>query len=74
MKKIIQDTAKTLLKCATDNKDSTIQVISVVDNCDYNIAFMNAEFYDILCKDAEQRHKVTLINVAAPTPHRSTQV
>lgn len=30
---------------------------------------MNAEFYDILSKDAEQRHKVTLIDVAEPTPH-----
>jgi hypothetical protein len=64
---VFQETAKTILKWATDNKDSTLQVISMVDNDEYNIASMNAAFYDILSKDAEERHKVKLIDVAAPT-------
>jgi hypothetical protein len=66
-KEIFQETAKTIQKWAADNKDSTLQVISMVDNFDYNTALMNAAFYEVLSSDSEQRHKVKLIDVAAPS-------
>ncbi|XP_062602867.1 uncharacterized protein LOC134264599 isoform X2 [Saccostrea cucullata] len=65
-KRVFRETARIIVKYSYENQDKTIRMISIVDENQYNISFMNLAFYDALENDSKQRLRVDLVDVPRP--------